>query len=128
MKRKPKAVIPDPEHLYSTREAAVRTGCTLRQLQWWDEKRLMVPERAYGDHRRAYSEADIKRLKNISRLKRCGVSLQAVRSILKTKAFQGDMRFLLIEGKRVWESPNESAVIAVLRATEKPMLLIDRGE
>ncbi len=128
MKKKPKPIEPSPERMYSTREASAKTGCTLRQLQWWDEKRLMVPERAYGDHRRAYSEADIKRLKNISRLKRCGVSLQAIRSILKTLAFKSGTRFILIEGKSAWGSADEADVVAVLRATNKPMLLIDRGE
>jgi DNA-binding transcriptional MerR regulator len=126
LKKNPKT-IPDPDRTYSSREAAVLTGCTLRQLQWWDEKRLARPE-AFTSNRRQYSANDIRRIKDIARLRKCGVSLQAVRYILKTAAFITEARFILIEGKRAWPAYDEKAAIAVLRATNKPMFLVDRGE
>ena len=33
------------------------TGITLRQLQWWDERRIVVPARE--GHRRLYSTEDL---------------------------------------------------------------------
>ena len=42
---------------FTTRDVLKLTGVTARQLQWWDEKRVVVPER--DGRNRIYSTADL---------------------------------------------------------------------
>ena len=56
------------------------TGITARQLQWWDERRIVVPARQ--GHRRVYSFEDLVALRVVARLLDAGVSLQGVRRVL----------------------------------------------
>src|SRR5712691_10184207 len=81
------------EH-FTSREVVALTGITLRQLQWWDERRIVVPARQ--GHRRLYSMGDLTEVAVICELRRGGFSLQRVRKV---------MRFLQREfGKRLAET------------------------
>lgn len=66
---------------YSTAQVSRLTGVTLRQLQWWDERRIVRPE--MGRNRRSYSEAEVQTIHRIAALRRAGVSLLQVRRCLK---------------------------------------------
>src|SRR5277367_4753506 len=57
------------------------TGITLRQLQWWDERRIVVPARE--GHRRLYSTEDLAEVAVICELRRRGFSLQRVRKVMR---------------------------------------------
>src|SRR3954453_4641443 len=70
------------------------TGITARQLQWWDERKIVVPKR-HGRNR-AYSLDDLAEVAVICELRRKGFSLQRVRQV---------MRYLQRElGKRLVET------------------------
>ncbi len=58
-----------------------RDGLTLRNLQWWDEKGLLVPEHKW--HSRRYSREDVVMIGLILRFRRRGVSLQMIRKIIR---------------------------------------------
>ena len=45
------------EHSFTSNEVVALTGITPRQLQWWDERGLVVPARQ--GHRRLYSMEDV---------------------------------------------------------------------
>ena len=76
---------------FTSREVVELTGITPRQLQWWDERRVVVPARE--GHRRLYSMEDLAEVAVICELRRKGFSLQRVRKV---------MRFLQREfGKRL---------------------------
>src|SRR5438067_13321362 len=78
---------------FTSNDVAALTGITLRQLQWWDERRVVVPARA--GRRRLYGPADLAEGAVIGELRRKGFSLQRVRKV---------MRFLQREfGKRLVE-------------------------
>jgi DNA-binding transcriptional MerR regulator len=75
---------------YTSREVAVVTGLTARQLQWWDEKRLFKP--AVAPHRtaaggfteRRYSPLDVLELQVLADLRRRGFSVPRLRRLLST--------------------------------------------
>src|SRR5438309_8095591 len=67
--------------LFTSRDVMVLTGITARQLQWWDERGVVKPERQ--GHRRLYSMNHLTDVAVICELRRKGVSLQAVRKVMR---------------------------------------------
>ena len=75
---------------YTSREVAVLTGLTARQLQWWDARRLFKP--AVAPHRtaaggfteRRYSPLDVLELQVLADLRRRGFSVPRLRRLLST--------------------------------------------
>jgi DNA-binding transcriptional MerR regulator len=73
---------------YSSREVAVMTGLTARQLQWWDSKRLFVS--AIASHRteaggfteRRYTPMDVLELQVLADLRFRGFSVPKIRRLL----------------------------------------------
>jgi len=73
---------------YSSREVAVMTGLTARQLQSWDARRLFVP--AIGSRRtdaggfteRRYTPMDVLELEVLADLRRRGFSVPQLRRLL----------------------------------------------
>ena len=75
---------------YTSREVAVLTGLTARQLQWWDARRLFTP--AVAPHRteaggfteRRYTPLDVLELQVLADLRRRGFSIPRLRRLLST--------------------------------------------
>ncbi len=87
------------------------TGITARQLQWWDERRIVVPARQ--GHRRVYSFEDLTEVAVICELRRKGFSLQRVRKVV---------RFLQKEfSKRLAETV--SGIVQLSPADRRPFAL-----
>jgi len=102
--------------LYSSREVAVLTGLTARQLQWWDARRLFAP--AIGTRRtdaggfteRRYTPTDVIELQLLADLLRRGFSVPRIRHLL------GSLRDVF--GVRLYEAIGE----------EGPMTLMISGD
>ena len=75
---------------YSSREVAVLTGLSARQLQWWDAHKLLtstVASRrtdAGGFTERRYSPVELYELLVLADLRRRGFSVHKIRALLKT--------------------------------------------
>ena len=75
---------------YSSREVAVLTGLSARQLQWWDARRLFVPAirshrtEAGGFTERRYTPMDVLELQVLADLRRRGFSVPQLRRLLST--------------------------------------------
>jgi DNA-binding transcriptional MerR regulator len=73
---------------YSSREVAVLTGLSARQLQWWDAGRLfsaaIATKRtaAGGYTERRYSPLDVLELQTLADLRRRGFSIPRLRQLL----------------------------------------------
>ena len=75
---------------YTSREVAVMTGLTARQLQWWDSRRLFTA--TVGTHRteaggfteRRYTPMDVLELQVLADLRRRGFSIPRLRRLLTT--------------------------------------------
>ena len=66
---------------FTSREVIALTGITARQLQWWDERSVVKPERE--GHRRLYSLDRLTEVAVICELRRKGFSLQGVRKVMR---------------------------------------------
>ena len=107
------------------------TGITPRQLQWWDERGIVVPHRE--GRRRLYSADDITEIAVICALRRKGFPLQKVRRIMKflqrelgrrlaEAVSNGSDYHLLTDGKRVYLENSQREVIDILKNSRQPLL------
>ena len=69
------------EQRFTSVQVVKLTGITPRQLQWWDERKVVVAERE--GRKRLYSVEDLTEIAVICALRRKGVPLQRVRRIIK---------------------------------------------
>lgn len=78
------------KRFYSSREVAAMTGLSARQLQWWDERRVVSA--AIATHRtaaggyteRRYTPLDVLELQALSDLRQRGFSIPKLRRLLTT--------------------------------------------
>jgi DNA-binding transcriptional MerR regulator len=106
------------------------TGITPRQLQWWDERGIVVPQRQ--GRRRLYSADDLTEIAVLCALRKKGFPLQRVRRIMKflQKEFGGRLAqavttgseyHLLTDGKRIYVENSQSQVIDILKNSRQPL-------
>lgn len=69
---------------YTTGEMAKLCGVSVRTVQYYDNRGLLVPSQLSDGGRRLYSDADVKKLKVICFLKEIGLSLGSIGEILET--------------------------------------------
>jgi DNA-binding transcriptional MerR regulator len=75
------------EHLYTTTEVAEITGFSLRQLDYWARKKMIVPsfQRAQGSgSRRLYTAEDLVQLNIVRQLKKYNWSTQKIHKAIET--------------------------------------------
>ncbi len=121
------------DQTYSSNQVIELTGITARQLQWWDERGLVVPRKE--GHRRLYSLDDVAEMAVICDLRRRGFSLQRVRKVVKfiqkefgkrlveTVGGRSDYH-LLTDGQRIYIETSAQQAIDVLKNARQPMFTI----
>ena len=118
---------------FSSNEVITLTGITARQLQWWDERGLVVPAR--GGHRRLYSLDDLAEVAVICDLRHRGFSLQRIRKVIRflqrelgkrlVETVSGSSDYhLLTDGRNMFLENSDKQVIDVLKNARQPMLAI----
>jgi DNA-binding transcriptional MerR regulator len=118
---------------FTTRDVLDLTGVTARQLQWWDEKGVVVPQRK--GRNRIYSPEDLVEIIVIEELRHRRISLQQVRCVLRFLRKEvharladivqgGEDHHLLIDGRHVYLESDSRQIIDLMRNTRQPMLLI----
>jgi len=121
------------DQLFSSNEVIALTGITARQLQWWDERGIVVPQRQ--GHRRLYSLPDVADVAVICELRRRGFSLQRVRTVMRFLQREFGSRLaetvtatseyhLLTDGKHIYLKTSARQVIDLLKNTRQPLLAI----
>jgi DNA-binding transcriptional MerR regulator len=121
------------EALFTSSEVMARTGITARQLQWWDERGIVVPARA--GHRRLYSLDDLAEVAVICDLRRRGFSLQRVRKVMRLLQKEFKRRLvdtvtahsqyhLLTDGNKIYLKTSAEQVIDILKNSRQPMLTL----
>ena len=68
---------------YTTGEIAKLCGVTVRTVQYYDSREILVPSQLTEGGRRLYSEEDVKRLKVICVLRELGLSINVIGQLLK---------------------------------------------
>jgi DNA-binding transcriptional MerR regulator len=121
------------EHRLTSSEVAALAGISLRQLQWWDERGLVVPARE--GHRRLYSLDDLAEVAVIAELRRKGFSLQRMRKVVRflrqelgkrlVETVRGGSDYhLLTDGRRIYVENSAQQVIDILKNARQPMFAV----
>ena len=118
---------------FTSAEVMALTGITARQLQWWDERGIVVPTRL--GHKRLYSLDDLAEIAVICDLRTRGFSLQRVRKVVRllqrefkkrlvdTVSNHSDLH-LLTDGQRIFLKDSAEQVIDILKNSRQPMLTV----
>lgn len=116
---------------YTSQEVIELTGITPRQLQWWDERSVVKPERK--GHRRIYSINQITEVAVICQLRRKGFSLQGVRRVMRflDREFGkglaeivvgGSEVHLLTDGNHLYLETSAKQIVDILKNSNQPIL------
>jgi DNA-binding transcriptional MerR regulator len=121
------------EQRFTSRDVVSLTGITLRQLQWWDERHIVVPARE--GRRRLYSMEDLAEVAVICELRHRGFSLQRVRKVMRflqrefgkrlAETVSGASEYhLLTDGKTLYLETSPRQIVDILKNARQPMLTI----
>jgi DNA-binding transcriptional MerR regulator len=116
---------------FTSHEVIDLTGITPRQLQWWDERGVVKPERE--GHRRIYSMNHLTEIAVIRELRRKGFSLQGVRKVMRFLASEfgkglaeivahGSEYHLLTDGTHLYLETSARQIVDILKNSSQPIL------
>ena len=116
---------------FSSQEVIALIGVTARQLQWWDERGVVKPERQ--GHHRLYSMQNVMAMAVICELRRKGFSLQGVRKVMRflDREFGKGLAeivsrnsdvHLLTDGKHLYLETSAKQIVDILKNSNQPIL------
>jgi DNA-binding transcriptional MerR regulator len=124
------------EPVFSSSEVSELAGITLRQLQWWDERKIISPRKR--GHRRLYSLPQVLEILTAGELRHKGLSLQKVRRIVRLlrrrlEALEDEPErrqgwFVLTDGQSVHVEHQAERVIRAMAEARKAMYLVSLRE
>ena len=106
---------------------------SLRQLQWWDERKVVSPR--HEGHKRLYQPEEVIEITVIAELRRKGFSLQKIRRVLRflqremgkklSEVLQSDSDLHLVtDGKSIYLEDKQERIIDILKNAKQPMFLV----
>jgi DNA-binding transcriptional MerR regulator len=116
---------------FTSQQVIAMTGITPRQLQWWDERGVVKPDRE--GHRRLYSLEQLTEVAVICQLRRKGFSLQGVRKVMRflerefskglaeVVAHTGEYH-LLTDGEHLYLETSSRQIVDILKNSRQPIL------
>lgn len=113
---------------FSLLDVARMALVTARQLQWWDEQGILVPDQSTG--KRLYSTHQVCAAMLYRELHERGLKLAAFRAVCCKILEQGvtlpdtSRRWLLTDGKRVVFLEHPDVVLAFLEQRRKPVFAL----
>jgi DNA-binding transcriptional MerR regulator len=118
---------------YSSSDVARVAGISLRQLQWWDERKVVSPQ--HQGHKRVYSPEQVVEITVIAELRRKGFSLQKIRRVLRylqremgrrlSDVFSSESDLhLLTDGKSIYLEDSHDRILDILKGARQPMFLV----
>src|SRR6266852_1806274 len=131
--RKSRPEPPSQDRTYSSNEVAQIGGVSLRQVQWWDERKVVSPR--HEGHRRVYYAAEVIEITVIAELRRKGFSLQKIRRVLRFLQREMGKRLaevlqassdlhLVTDGKSIYLEDQHDRIIDILKNARQPMFLV----
>ena len=116
---------------FTSQEVMAVTGVTARQLQWWDERGVVKPERV--GHRRLYSMHNLMAMAVICELRRKAFSLQGVRKVMRflEREFGKGLAeivgrdsdvHLLTDGTHLYLETSARQIVDILKNSSQPIL------
>ena len=118
---------------FTSQDVIWLTGISARQLQWWDEKRIVVPTRE--GRRRVYAFADVTEVAVICELRMKGFSLQRVRKVVRylqkefgtrlAETVTGSSEYhLLTDGRTIYLETSAQQILDILENSRQPMFAV----
>jgi DNA-binding transcriptional MerR regulator len=118
---------------FTSREVVHLTGITPRQLQWWDERGIVIPVR--DGRRRIYSMEDVTEIAVICELRKRGFALQRVRKVMRFLQKEFGKRLaqtvggvsdyhLLTDGRTLYLETSARQIVDILKNSAQPMFAI----
>jgi len=118
---------------FTSREVVHLTGISARQLQWWDERGIVVPARE--GRRRLYSMEDLSEIAVVCELRDRGFSLQRVRKVVRFLQNEFNQRLaetvsgasdyhLLTDGRSLYLETSAQQIVDILKNARQPMLAV----
>ena len=118
---------------FTSSQVVELTSISPRQLQWWDERGIVVPARE--GRNRLYSMDDLAEIAVVCQLRKKGFSLQRVRKIMRylqrelgkrlvETVTAGSDYHLLTDGKRIYLENSANQVIDILKNARQPILAV----
>ncbi|MDZ4796706.1 MAG: MerR family transcriptional regulator [Bryobacteraceae bacterium] len=122
-----------PEQSFTSSDVARIAQVSLRQLQWWDERKVVSPR--HEGHKRVYLPEEVVEVTVIAELRRKGFSLQKIRRVLKFLQKEMGRRLhdvltgeqdvhLVTDGKSVYLEDSNDRIIDILKSAKQPMFLV----
>src|SRR6185437_1424018 len=122
-----------PERTFTSTEVARIAQVSLRQLQWWDERKVVSPR--HEGHKRVYVPEEVVEITIIAELRRKGFSLQKIRRVLRFLQREmgrrlGEARarnsnlYLLTDGRSISLEDQQDRIIDLLKQARQPMFLV----
>src|SRR5579872_5310518 len=116
---------------FTSQQVIQSTGITPRQLQWWDERGVVKPQRE--GHRRVYSIDQLTEVAVICQLRRKGFSLQGVRKVMRflDREFGKGLAeivdrssdvHLLTDGNHLYLETSAKQIVDILKNSNQPIL------
>ena len=121
------------ERNYTSSEVARIADVSLRQLQWWDERKVVSPR--HSAHKRIYLSEEVVEITVIAELRRKGFSLQKIRRVLRflqremgkrlAEVLSGEADLHLVtDGKAIYLEDSSERIIDILKNAKQPMFLV----
>jgi DNA-binding transcriptional MerR regulator len=112
-------------------------GVSKRQLQWWDERKVVSPRR--DAHRRVYVPQQVLEILTVSALRRKGLSLQKIRRVLRLMRRElgpqfshalggGPKLYLLTDGRSIHIDEQPECILKWLTHTKSGMYLVSLSD
>ena len=122
-----------PETTYTSSEVSRIAQVSLRQLQWWDERKVVSPR--HEGHKRVYHPEEVLEVTVIAELRRKGFSLQKIRRVLRflqkemgkrlADVLSGEQSLHLVtDGKLIYLEDDADRIIDILKNAKQPMFLV----
>jgi DNA-binding transcriptional MerR regulator len=118
---------------FTSTDVARIAQVSLRQLQWWDERKVVSPR--HEGHKRVYLAEEVVEITVIAELRRKGFSLQKIRRVLRFLQREMGRRLgevlsatsglhLLTDGKSIFMEDQPDRIIDLLKNAKQPMFLV----
>lgn len=122
-----------PERTYTSSEVSRIAQVSLRQLQWWDERKVVSPR--HEGHKRVYHPEEVVEVTVIAELRRKGFSLQKIRRVLRFLQKEMGKRLvdvlsgehdlhLVTDGKSIYLEESSERIVDILKSAKQPMFLV----
>src|SRR5208283_1822406 len=131
--RKSRPDLPQSSRTYTSTDVARIATVSLRQLQWWDERKVVSPR--HEGHKRLYLAEEVIEITVIAELRRKGFSLQKIRRVLRflqremgkrlSDVMQSDSDLHLVtDGKSIYLEEQQERIIDILKNAKQPMFVV----